>query len=113
MRSIAKLQSGTSGLWHQMLDKADSYLETSASAIFVDSMARAINGELWISPVSYGSVAQAGWIGVTTRVGARGQVEGTCVGTLPGERPRLRRQPAPVGVRHARCTGSCCSPARR
>jgi unsaturated rhamnogalacturonyl hydrolase len=80
IRSVAKLQSGTSGLWHQMLDKPDSYLETSASAIFVHSIARAINRG-WISPVSYGSVAQAGWIGVTTRVNARGQVEGTCVGT--------------------------------
>jgi rhamnogalacturonyl hydrolase YesR len=80
IRSIAKLQSGRSGLWHQMLDKTDSYLETSASAIFVYSMARAINAG-WISPVSYGSVAQAGWIGVTTRVNERGQVEGTCVGT--------------------------------
>jgi len=80
VRAIAKLQSGRSGLWHQMLDKADSYLETSASAIFVYAIARAINAG-WISPVSYGSVAQAGWIGVTTRVNARGQVEGTCVGT--------------------------------
>jgi rhamnogalacturonyl hydrolase YesR len=80
IRSVAKLQSGTSGLWHQMLDKPDSYLETSASAIFVYSIARAINRG-WISPVSYGSVAQAGWIGVATRVNARGQVEGTCVGT--------------------------------
>ena len=43
VRSIAKLQSGTSGLWHQMLDKPDSYLETSASAIFVYGLARAIN----------------------------------------------------------------------
>jgi rhamnogalacturonyl hydrolase YesR len=80
IRTIAKLQSGASGLWHQMLDKSDSYLETSASAIFVYSIARAINRG-WISPVSYGSVAQAGWTGVTTRVNARGQVEGTCVGT--------------------------------
>jgi rhamnogalacturonyl hydrolase YesR len=80
VRSVAKLQSGTSGLWHQMLDKTDSYLETSASAIFVYSIARAINAG-WISPVSYGSVAQAGWIGITTRVNEKGQVEGTCVGT--------------------------------
>jgi rhamnogalacturonyl hydrolase YesR len=80
VRSIAKLQSGRSGLWHQMLDKPNSYLETSASAIFVYGIARAINAG-WISPVAYGSVAQAGWIGVTMRVNTRGQVEGTCVGT--------------------------------
>lgn len=80
VRAVAKLQSGKSGLWHQMLDKPDSYLETSASAIFVYSIARAINRG-WIAPVSYGSVAQAGWMGLTTRVNDRGQVEGTCVGT--------------------------------
>ncbi|HXK08298.1 MAG TPA: glycoside hydrolase family 88 protein [Vicinamibacteria bacterium] len=79
VRSVAKLQSGA-GLWHQMLDRTDSYLETSASAIFVYSIARAIDAG-WISPVAYGSVAQAGWMALTTRVNARGQVEGTCVGT--------------------------------
>lgn len=86
VRGVAKRQSGTSGLWHQMLDKPDSYLETSASAIFVYSMARAINAG-WIAPVSYGSIAQAGWIGVTTRVNAQGQVEGTCVGTTLASDP--------------------------
>jgi rhamnogalacturonyl hydrolase YesR len=79
-RSVAKLQSGASGLWHQMLDKPDSYLETSASAIFVYAIARAVNAG-WIAPPVFGSVAQAGWIGVATRVNALGQVEGTCVGT--------------------------------
>jgi unsaturated rhamnogalacturonyl hydrolase len=33
LKGIAELQSG-SGLWHQMIDRNDSYLETSASAIF-------------------------------------------------------------------------------
>lgn len=79
IQAVAKLQSG-SGLWHQMLDKNDSYLETSASAMFVFSIARAINRG-WISPVSYGSVAQAGWIGVAQQVNERGQVEGSCVAT--------------------------------
>jgi rhamnogalacturonyl hydrolase YesR len=79
LRGIAQLQSG-SGLWHQMIDRSDSYLETSASAIFVYVLAHAIN-EGWISPVTYGSIAQAGWTGLSTRINARGQVEGTCVGT--------------------------------
>jgi unsaturated rhamnogalacturonyl hydrolase len=99
IRSVAKLQSG-SGLWHQMLDKTDSYLETSASAIFVYSIARAINAG-WIAPVTYGSVAQAGWIGVTTRVNARGQVEGTCVGTtLASDHVYYYNRPASVWATH-------------
>jgi rhamnogalacturonyl hydrolase YesR len=99
VRSIAKLQSG-SGLWHQMLDKPDSYLETSASAIFVYCIARAINAG-WISPVLYGSVAQAGWIGVTTRVNAKGGVEGTCVGTtLASDHVYYYNRPASVFATH-------------
>ena len=35
----------------------------------------------WISAVSYGTIAQAGWNGLTTVVNAKGQVEGTCVAT--------------------------------
>jgi unsaturated rhamnogalacturonyl hydrolase len=100
IRSIAKLQSGTSGLWHQMLDKPDSYLETSASAIFVYSIARTINRG-WISPVSYGSVAQAGWIGLTTRVNSKGQVEGTCVGTtLASDHVYYYNRPTSVYATH-------------
>ena len=79
LHGIAQLQSG-SGLWHQMIDRNDSYLETSASAIFVYVLAHAVN-EGWVSPTTYGSIAQAGWAGLSTRIGNEGQVEGTCVGT--------------------------------
>jgi unsaturated rhamnogalacturonyl hydrolase len=79
LRGVSQYQSSL-GLWHQMLDRNDSYLETSASAMFVYGLAHAIN-QGWISPTTYGSIAQLGWIGVTTRINAQGQVEGTCVGT--------------------------------
>jgi rhamnogalacturonyl hydrolase YesR len=99
IHAVAKLQSG-SGLWHQMLDKNDSYLETSASAMFVYGIARAINRG-WISPVSYGSVAQAGWIAVARQVNARGQVEGTCVGTtFAGDHVYYYNRPVSPYVTH-------------
>jgi unsaturated rhamnogalacturonyl hydrolase len=79
LKGIAQLQSG-SGLWHQMLDRNDSYLETSASAIFTYVFAHAVN-QGWVSPTTYGSIALAGWAGVSTRINDKGQVEGTCVGT--------------------------------
>jgi unsaturated rhamnogalacturonyl hydrolase len=79
LRAVAQYQSGA-GLWHQMLDRNDSYLETSASAIFVYGYAHAIN-EGWISPTTYGSIAVAGWSGLAARINAKGEVEGTCVGT--------------------------------
>lgn len=79
LRGLARHQSGQ-GLWHQVLDRPGSYLESSATAMFVYGFAHAIN-QGWISPTTYGSIAQAGWAGLLTRIGDRGQVEGTCVGT--------------------------------
>jgi unsaturated rhamnogalacturonyl hydrolase len=99
LRGVAQYQSG-SGLWHQMLDRNDSYLETSASAIFVYGFAHAINRD-WISPVTYGSIAQAGWIGVATRINAKGQVEGSCVGTtFASDQVYYYNRPASVYATH-------------
>ncbi|HUB25623.1 MAG TPA: glycoside hydrolase family 88 protein [Tepidisphaeraceae bacterium] len=78
-QTIATLQSG-SGLWHQMLDRPDSYLETSASAMFTFAIARAVNRG-WLDPRSYGPVAIAGWNGVVSRIDSNGCVSGTCIGT--------------------------------
>lgn len=79
VRGLAACQSGE-GLWHQLLDRNDSYLETSATAIYVYCIAHAIN-KGWIDAMAYGPVAQLGWHGVTTQINAEGQVENTCVGT--------------------------------
>jgi unsaturated rhamnogalacturonyl hydrolase len=76
---LAPLQSGN-GFWHQLLDRSDSYLETSATAIFAYSIAKAIN-EGWADAQAYGPVVILAWNAVSTRVNEKGQVEGTCVGT--------------------------------
>jgi unsaturated rhamnogalacturonyl hydrolase len=99
LRGVAQFQSGT-GLWHQMIDRNDSYLETSASAMYVYGYAHAIN-QGWISPATYGSIAQAGWAGLLTRVNAKGQVEGTCVGTTyASDQIYYYNRPASVDALH-------------
>jgi rhamnogalacturonyl hydrolase YesR/lysophospholipase L1-like esterase len=79
IEGIASYQ-GREGFWHQLVNRNDSYLETSATAIFTYCIAHAIN-KGWINPVTYGSVANLGWNAVSTKINAKGQVEGTCVGT--------------------------------
>ena len=69
-----------SGLWHQLLDRPDSYEETSASAMFVFAIARGIRYG-WLSNATYRPVVIRGWNGLTTTVNSIGQVEGTCIGT--------------------------------
>ncbi|HEY5799056.1 MAG TPA: glycoside hydrolase family 88 protein [Burkholderiaceae bacterium] len=99
IKGIAARQSGT-GLWHQMIDRNDSYLETSASAIFTYVIAHAVN-EGWIAPTTYGSIAQAGWAGLSTRINDKGQVEGTCVGTtLAGDMTYYYHRPVSVDALH-------------
>lgn len=79
VRGIAARQSGE-GFWHQLLDRNDSYLETSATAIFTYCIARGIN-KGWLDVISFGPVAQLGWSAVSTKINAEGEVEDVCVGT--------------------------------
>jgi unsaturated rhamnogalacturonyl hydrolase len=76
---IAKYQNGD-GLWHQVLDKTDSYLESSCTAMFTYCIARAVN-QGWIEP-RYGSIAMRGWEGLkNNKITADGQVKDICIGT--------------------------------
>jgi rhamnogalacturonyl hydrolase YesR len=77
---------GHAGLWHQLLDRPDSYEETSASAMFVFGIARGINRG-WLDATAFGPTVSLGWNAVARRINAQGQVEGTCVGTGMGWDP--------------------------
>ena len=79
VRGLASYQS-SEGFWHQLLDREDSYLETSATAIYTYSIARAIN-QGWLEGITYGPVAQLGWNALSTQITEEGLVKGTCVGT--------------------------------
>jgi rhamnogalacturonyl hydrolase YesR len=79
IHGLASFQSGT-GFWHQLIDRNDSYYETSATAIFTYCIAHAIN-KGWIEAAACGPMAVMGWNAVQTKVNVQGQVEGTCVGT--------------------------------
>jgi rhamnogalacturonyl hydrolase YesR len=85
VKGLASYQDGT-GFWHQLLDRPDSYLETSATAIYAYSMARAIN-KGYIDRAAYAPAVMLAWNAVATKVNAKGQVEGTCVGTGMGFDP--------------------------
>lgn len=76
---LLKFQSGK-GMWNQLLDRPDSYLETSATAMFVYGFAKGIN-KGWLDGKSFGAVAITGWNALSEQINDRGQVENTCVGT--------------------------------
>jgi rhamnogalacturonyl hydrolase YesR len=79
LSGIAAYQSGN-GFWHQLIDRNDSYFETSATAIFTYCAAHAIN-KGYVDAKAYGPMAILGWNAVQTKINSKGEVEGTCVGT--------------------------------
>ena len=95
---IARYQ-GAKGLWHQLLDKTDSYLETSCSAMFTYAIARSVNRG-YIEP-RYASIAQRGWEGVIARIQPDGRIESVCAGTsVSDDLVYYYRRPAPLNDVH-------------
>lgn len=82
---LARLQHHD-GFWHQLLDRNDTYLETSATAIYTYCLAHAVN-QGWLDAKVYGPVVQLGWHAIASKVNTKGQVEGVCVGTGMGFDP--------------------------
>lgn len=68
------------GFWHQLIDRPDTYQETSATAIYTYAIARAVNRG-YVDAQMYGPMANLAWNAVASKVTANGQIEGICVGT--------------------------------
>ena len=75
---VARYQA-PSGLWHQLLDKPDSYEEITGTAMFTFGMARGVRMG-WLHP-DFIYVAEQGLKGMNTLLTDAGDVNGICVGT--------------------------------
>lgn len=75
---VSRLQTAN-GMWRQILDKPDSYLETSCTAMFSAGIAAAVRHG-WIDK-QYADVALAGWKGVESNITKERDIENICVGT--------------------------------
>lgn len=79
VKGLCALQS-SEGFWHQLLDRNDSYHESSCTAIYAYCIAHGIN-EGWLNALEYGPAACLAWNAVSTVIDEEGKVNGTCVGT--------------------------------
>ena len=77
---------GKDGYWHQLLDRNDSYEESSCTAIYTYCIAHAIN-KGWVSALAYGPTVQLAWHAVEASIADDGRFLGTCVGTGMGFDP--------------------------
>jgi unsaturated rhamnogalacturonyl hydrolase len=81
MGGVLKYQ-GENGLWRQLLDRPESYEETSCTAMFVLALARGVRAG-WLGPECVAPAA-LGWRGVCSRILPDGTVTGICQGTSIG-----------------------------
>ena len=79
VKGLASYQT-KDGFWHQLIDRNDTYQETSATAIYAYAIARAVNRG-HVDAQAYGPMANLAWNAVASRVQPNGQIEGICVGT--------------------------------
>lgn len=78
--SLIRYQS-RSGLWPNVLNRPDSTLEVSGTAIFVMAMARGlIHG--WLDEKTFRPVVENGWQGLLSQVEDDGTVHAICMGTM-------------------------------
>jgi rhamnogalacturonyl hydrolase YesR len=99
--ALVKYQSD-SGLWHQVVDRADSYEETSATGAISYYLARAVRQGL-LPEDPYRKFAVKAIQGVQRmRISAEGDVYGGCLGTppLPSAEDYMNRE-TPLNDGHA------------
>ncbi|HVM63186.1 MAG TPA: glycoside hydrolase family 88 protein [Verrucomicrobiae bacterium] len=80
-RHIAGIESvqDTDGMWHQVLDHPEVWKETSCTAMFAYSIARAVNRG-WLDP-SHMAVARKAFSGLCQYITTNGVVNQVCPGT--------------------------------
>ena len=84
LESIVRFQA-SSGLWHQVLDRPESYEETSCTAMYIIGMARGLR--LGILDTSFVIPVQKAWLGLQSRISKDGIVKDICRGTEMSEDP--------------------------
>lgn len=88
------------GMWNQLLDKPESYDESSVTAMFVYGVAKAVNHG-WIDG-RYASIARAGWKAMKeTQITADGHFKNVCVGTgISDDLPFYYNRPVGENEKH-------------
>lgn len=77
-------QQDPTGLWHQILDDKDSYLESSATAMFICAFARGIRNGWYTNALAEkaGAAAKKAWDGLAKyAVDGEGNLYGVCRGS--------------------------------
>jgi rhamnogalacturonyl hydrolase YesR len=79
MASLLKYQ-GSDGLWRQLIDRPESWAETSSTGMFTFAMVTGVK-KGWLPAKTYGPAARKAWLGLVNHIDAQANVTDVCVGT--------------------------------
>lgn len=79
MAALAQHQS-PEGLWRQIIDKDDAWLETSGTAMFGNAIAMGVQRG-WLDAPAFDPVWRKAWAGLCRRLDAAGDLAEVCEGT--------------------------------
>jgi rhamnogalacturonyl hydrolase YesR len=79
MAALLKHQA-ESGLWRQLVDKPDTWEETSGSGMFAYAMVTGVKRG-WLDAKTYGPAARKAWLALVDRLDEEGNLSDVCVGT--------------------------------
>lgn len=96
----ASRYQNANGMWNQLLDKPESYDESSITAMYVYGVAKGINHG-WLDP-AYRSIALAGWNALkNTQITEKGYFSNVCVGTgISNDLPFYHNRPVGENEKH-------------
>jgi len=82
MASLLKFQADD-GLWRQLLDHPESWVETSGTGMFTFALITGVkNG--WLPRKTYGPAARRAWLGLVQHIDKDANITDVCVGTNKG-----------------------------
>lgn len=82
MASLLKYQ-GDDGMWRQLLDKPESWAETSGTGMFTFALVTGVK-KGWLPKKTYGPAARKAWLGLVSHIDADANVKDVCEGTNKG-----------------------------
>jgi unsaturated rhamnogalacturonyl hydrolase len=83
LQTLVRWQDPATGLWHTVVDAPDTYLETSASAMFLYGLLE--SRDLAMGWEAAPEVLEKAWRGLVTQVDDEGRVVGVSRGTTPSD----------------------------
>ena len=79
MASLLKYQD-KDGMWKQLIDKPESFTETSGTGMFAFAMVTGVK-KGWLNENIYGAAARKAWLGLVSKIDDKGNLADVCVGT--------------------------------